>query len=145
VFVEILDSRLHAVPVAEARAASRATLTEKIEACGRVNVAYIADITAHELVVGDYRVALRASLSGNLDLTLRPDTDGVADWQATVGALDPAMHRLVLFVRNPDDSLVARVQDAAHDRGLEAVVHPLEGTSSLRFGLGFTVGSDAAE
>ena len=145
VFLEILNGRLHAVPVAEARAASRAALTEKIEAFGRVNVSYIADITAHELVVGDYSVVLRASLSGNLDLALRPDTDGVADWRAIVEALDPATHRLVLFVRNPDDPLVALVQQAAQGRGVEAVVHPLEGKSPLRFGLGFTVGTDAAE
>ena len=145
VFLEILDGRLHAVPVAEARAASRAALTEKIEAFGRVNVSYIADITAHELVVGDYSVVLRASLSGNLDLALRPDTAGVTDWQATVEALDPATHRLVLFVRNPDDPLVALVQQAAQGRGVEAVVHPLEGKSPLRFGLGFTVGTDVAE
>ena len=143
VFFEAREGKVHAVPVAEVREKAKPMLAEKLKTFGRVNVEYIKDITAARLVVGDYRVLLRASLSGNLDLELTAEAKGQADWAASVEKLDPATQRLVVFARDPKDPAVAQIEAAARKRGLECIVHPVALDKPLKFGLGAGVQSDA--
>jgi arabinogalactan endo-1,4-beta-galactosidase len=133
---EVRDGRLHRVPVAEARTAAAAALTERLATFGGVNVDFIASITKANVSADGYRVRLRAALTGNLDLDLADADSGIADWKVAVAALDPVSDRLVLFARDPQDPLLDRVATVARDRGLEAVVHPLDEDEALRFGLG---------
>ncbi len=142
-FFEVFDGKLHAVPVDEARAAAIPLLAEKLAKFGRVNMDYINDVTASKLAAGDYDVVLRASISGNLDLQLNPGGKGADDWRDALAKLDPATQRLVLFARDPGDTLLAEVQDAARRLGLDAAVHPANPEKPLRFGLGAGVASDA--
>ena len=143
VFFEARGGGLHAVPVAEARELVKPLLAEKLSRFGRVNVEYIKDISSTRLVVGDYQVVLRASLSGNLDLALTPEARGRADWAALVGEIDPVARRLVVFARDPAEAILADVRELARSRGLECVVHPVPPDQPLRFGLG-GVRTDAA-
>jgi len=138
---EVRADRLHAVPVGEARTAAAAALTERLARFGGVNVGFIESITAADVTAGDYRVRLRAALTGNLDLELDGAAPGLDDWQAAVADLDPAADRLVLFTRDRQDPLVERIATAARERGLEAVVHPLDADEALRFGLGMKLAS----
>ncbi|MGI9176654.1 MAG: glycosyl hydrolase 53 family protein [Pirellulales bacterium] len=143
-YLEARGTRLHTVPLAEASTAAAAALGERLETFGGVNVEFIASITAANISTGAYRVRLRAALNGNLDLELTDTASGLADWQAAVAALEPATDRLVLFARDPDEPFVAQVSAAAHDRGVEAVVHPLGADEPLRFGLGMKLMAGSA-
>jgi hypothetical protein len=140
--LEVLDGKIHVVPIAEAREKAAPILAAKLKKFGRVNMDYINDVTAEKLTVAGYRVALRASISGNLDLMLQPDAPAIT----VAGALknlDPIAQRVVIFARDANEPLVARVAEAAKKSGIEAVVHPIEADKPLKFGLG-GVESDAA-
>lgn len=141
---EVRDGRLHRVPVAEARTAAAAALTERLAACGGVNVDFIESITAANVSAGGYRVRLRAALTGNLDLELADAESGLGDWRAALAALDATGDRVVLFARDPQDPLVDRVMTAARGRGLDAVMHPLGAEEALRFGLGMQLTNGSA-
>jgi len=141
---EVRDGRLHRVPVAEARTAAAAALTERLAACGGVNVDFIESITAANVSAGGYRVRLRAALTGNLDLELADAEAGLADWRTDFATLDSAGDRMVLFARDPQDPLLDRVMQAARDRGLDAALHPLGDEKPLRFGLGMRLANGSA-
>ncbi|MEK7952922.1 glycosyl hydrolase 53 family protein [Luteolibacter soli] len=142
VFLEVRDGKVHAVPVATAREKAAPVLAEKLAKAGRVNVDYIKDITDSVLVVDGYRVILRASLSGNLDLALQPDAP-VADAKAVIDKMDPAAQRLMVFAVNPEDRVVAETLAVASQRGVEVVVHPVADDKPLKFGLGGTKADSA--
>jgi arabinogalactan endo-1,4-beta-galactosidase len=133
-FFEARDGKLHAVPVGAARERSAAIVAEKLGKFGRVNMDYINEITATPLAVDGYDVALRASISGNLDLTLRADAPAV-DPKSAVAKLDPAAQRLVLFAADPSDPVIAKVTTIAKERGVKLVVHPINQEKPLKFGL----------
>jgi arabinogalactan endo-1,4-beta-galactosidase len=80
VYLEVIGSQLHAVPVAEARQRSAAILAEKLKLHGGVNVDHIKDITATDVSVSGYKIVLRASLSGNLDLIAQPEATRAGQW-----------------------------------------------------------------
>jgi arabinogalactan endo-1,4-beta-galactosidase len=135
-FFEILDGRLFAVPVAEARKRALPILDEKLAKFGQVNLDYIKDITATPLAVESYDVTLRATISGNLDLALRPDAKPLPDWKAAIQALDPKTRHLVVFARDETDPLATEILAAAGKLGLAASIHPTDGKKPLKFGLG---------
>ena len=130
--------------VAHILAAAAAALTERLAACGGVNVDFIESITAANVSAGGYRVRLRAALTGNLDLELADAEAGLADWRTDVATLDSAGDRMVLFARDPQDPLLDRVMQAARDRGLDAALHPLGDEKPLRFGLGMRLANGSA-
>lgn len=138
VYFEARGEVLREVPLAEARRRAEPVLREELRRAGGVNVDYIKAITDKNLVVGDYRVNLRASLAGNLDLPLGaaagPPTKA-ADWKKSLGALDAATERIVLFVDEAAAPLAARVAAEAKARGLDVALHPKLGDRPLRFGL----------
>lgn len=139
IYFEIRDGSLHAVPIEEARRKAAPILKERLKRAGRVNVDYIKSITQADLVVGDYKVDLRASLSGNLDLSLRSadkPPSGPEEWEILLKPVDAARERIVLFVRDPTEPFVARTLACAKERGIEAVVHAKAGDEPLKFGLG---------
>ena len=133
VFGEVRDGKFHPVPIVAAREKAVPILAAKLAKAGRVNVDYIRDITESKLETDGYRVNLRASLSGNLDLSLLPEATGI-DYQPWVAGLDAANQRLVVFALDPDDKTVAEVLAAARAKRLEAIVHPVDADKPLKFG-----------
>jgi arabinogalactan endo-1,4-beta-galactosidase len=139
VFAEVRDGTFHPVPIAAAREKAAPLLTAKLAKAGRVNADYIRDITESNLEIDGYRVNLRASLSGNLDLSLLPDANGM-DWQPWLAGLDAKSTRLVIFALNPNDPTVTNALSAARAKGLEAVIHPTVAGKPLKFGFIATKG-----
>jgi arabinogalactan endo-1,4-beta-galactosidase len=135
VYLEVVDSELLTVPVDEARKRTAAILAEKLKQHGGLNVDYIKDITATEVVVSGYQVALRASLSGNLDLIAKPGGATAQDSQSLLEQLNPTKQRAVIFMRDPTDGLLPALFDTAKKMGLEAGLHPIPQDRALRFGL----------
>lgn len=135
VFVEVREGMVHLVPVAAARQMAAQVLAQKLREAGRVNVDYIRDITETVLETDGYRVLLRASLSGNLDLSLQPGAPR-ADGKSLVEKLDPATQRLVVFAVFPDDPVAAALLAPTRARGVDAVLHPVAAEMPLKFGLG---------
>ena len=144
VYFEAAGENLHFVPVDKARAEAAPLLARKLEQYGRVNVDYIKDITATDLVVDGYRVGLRGSLSGNLDLTLQKDAKPQPDGTALLDKIDPGQERVIVFSRNAGDSSLRKLESDAQARGLELVIHPLAEDSPLKFGLAGDGRGDAA-
>jgi len=134
-YLEVVDGKLHAVPVAEVRAKAAPILAEKLKKYGRVNLEYIHDINATPLSVAGYDVNLHATISGNLDLALRPDAPAASP-ESTLKKIVPSVQRIVIFARDPSDPLVAKITAAAGKLGVEAVVHPESKDKPLKFGLG---------
>ena len=133
-YLEAVGDRLFSVPVEEAKRRAVVVLTEKLRQAGRVNMDYIKAVTAEKLVVAGYRVNLRASLSGNLDLMLE-DVAGAAA-QPAMDAVDPAAGRIVLFMRGPSTPAVERLMATAKEHGVEVITHPVAADKALKFGLG---------
>jgi arabinogalactan endo-1,4-beta-galactosidase len=136
---ELQDGLLRAVPVEEARRRANEVLVAKLKEWGRVNVDYIQAITNEVLVVEGYRVHLRASLSGNLDLVrepVKPAADPGDSWKSLLEPVQPATEQMVLFVRDLSDPLLASVRATADERGIRVAVHPLPAGQPLKFGLG---------
>lgn len=135
-YFEARDGKLYAVPVEEARRQARPLLEEKKRQFGGVNVDYIRDISAADLRVLGYAVALRASLSGNLDLALGSDAPPVADWREALGKLDAEAQRAVIFARDPKATFAGELLAGAQKLGIEATLHPIAEDKPLKFGLG---------
>lgn len=135
VYFEVIDSGLRIVPVDEARKRSAASLAEKLKQHGGVNMDYIKDITATEVVVSGYQVALRASLSGNLDLMAKPGVATAQNLQSLLDQLNPDTQRAVIFTRDAADPIIPRVLNATQKIGLDAVLHPIPKDQALKFGL----------
>jgi len=135
VYFEVIDSELHVVPVDEARRTIEPILASKLEHFGGLNVDYIKDITAAEVVVSGYEVVPRASLSGNLDLIAQPGAAAKIRWQSHLEQINPSTQRLVIFTRDSSDALLPQVLATAKDLDLETVVHPLPKAHAIRFGL----------
>ena len=133
VYLEVMEGGVAVVPVAEARAKAREALREELSRHGGVTVDYIAAITERELRVKGYRVNLRASLTGNLDLVALPQAAGER-WRDAVAGLDGRRDSVVVFCRDGEDPLVAEVVAAVEARGLEVAIHPLAAGSAIRFG-----------
>lgn len=142
VFAEVRAGKVHRVPIAAAREKAAPILAAELAKAGGVTVDYIRKITETKLETDGYRVNLRASLSGNIDLTLLPEASG-SDWQPWVAGLDAAAQRLVVFAQDPGDKAVAEVLAAARAKGLEANVHPMAADQPLKFGFAGTQ-ADAA-
>lgn len=136
VYLEAAGGHLHFVPVEEAARRAIEVLREKLAAAGRVNTGYIKAITEETLVVAGYRVILRASLSGNLDLV--PEGGGADDEKARmqVEAMDPSAERIVLFTRSDSFPAEEKLRVLAKGRGIEVITHPVEAGKALKFGLG---------
>lgn len=143
-YFEVLAGKLHEVPVAEARRQALPLLDEKLKKYGRVNMDYINDVTETDMIVGDYRVVLRASISGNLDLALKPETKGLDDWKVALKALDAGTRRVVIFTRDPDEPFVGGVLAELQKQGFDAALHPTAKDKPLKFGLGRGIQADAA-
>ena len=136
VFLEVIDSQLRSVPVDAARKRSAVILAEKLQQHGGVNVEYIKDISAADVVVSGNKLRLRASLSGNLDLIAQPEITTAQDWPSLFDQLDPNTQRAVIFTRDPTaDALLPVVLDATKKIGLEVIVHRVPKDQALRFGL----------
>lgn len=138
VYFEVRDEALHFVPIATARRRAEPVLREKLEKAGRVDADYIKAITEENLVVDGYRVNLRASLSGNLDLTPAGPQESSAegeDWRDRVKALAPSNEQMVLFVDDAGSPFAAKVRLEAMARGIEVALHPKPADEPLKFGL----------
>ncbi len=136
VHFEQRGDRLYPVPIAAARAVAAPALRKRLAEFGRVNVDYIKAITDQRLVVGGYRVNLRASLSGNLDLTLADDAPVPPPAAKSLDPLDPKTTRVVVFTADPASPALAATLALARDRGFEAVPHPQPADAPLKFGFG---------
>jgi arabinogalactan endo-1,4-beta-galactosidase len=134
VYFEAAGDRIVAVPLDEAKRRAVEILTVKLKEAGRVNVGYIQTITAEKLVVKGYRVNLRASLSGNLDLLL--EEAGAAPEKPVIETINPVTERIVLFTRGPETLAVTSLLALAKTRGIEVIVHPVAADKALKFGLG---------
>lgn len=139
-YLEEHGGRVYEVPVERAKREAVIVLKEKLAKAGRVNVDYIKAITEAELVVDGYRVHLRASLSGNLDLSLVAGGEGATipegvDWKVLLESLDPDRQRVVVFTRDTTTELEAmrRAAEATH---MELIEHPVDADKPLKFGLG---------
>lgn len=143
-YLECGEGRVTLVPIREAKVRARAELSRFLSKHGRVNMDHIRDITAADVAVGGYRLNLRASLSGNLDLVRQPMTstgaegrsaaDEEAAWKHALASADPATTRVVVFTRG--DGVTADLGEAVAARGLELIPHPIPADASLKFGLG---------
>ena len=133
VYFEFRDGRLHAVPLEEARKQAADILAKKLARFGAVNVDYIKDITTTDLVVDGYRVVLRASLSGNIDLALA-DPAAADDALELFKNLRPDQ-RAVIFATDEADPSLKPLLDLAKEKGVEAVVCPRAADLPLKFGL----------
>ena len=142
VYAELHEDRFHPVPIVEAREKAAPLLASKLEKHGRVNVDYIKDITDTELKTSGYQVHLRASLSGNLDLTLLPGTSGI-DWRKWLQGIDSGRQRLVIFTRNPAATQLTTIKAAALEQNIEVVVHPIPLDKPLKFGFTVTKANSA--
>ena len=134
VYFEAAGDRLCAVPVEEAKCRAVAVLSEKLKQAGRVNVDYIKAITAEKLVVADYRVNLRASLSGNLDLMFEGG-EGAPE-KSGIESINTASERIVIFIRGTLTPVVEKLIALAKARGIEVIIHPVAADKALKFGLG---------
>lgn len=134
VYFEVANGTLHPVPIDEARTKADVALREELKKHGQVNTNYIKAITEREVVVGAYRVNLRASLMGNLDLVLAPKSAAKTNWQAALKKIDAAKERMVLFIRQPEDPLVKAVSQLAKQGGLEVLEHEVAPETPLKFG-----------
>lgn len=137
-YYEWRDGKFHAVPVAEAREKARPVLANKLAKHGRIDIEYIKDITATPLAVGDYDVILHASISGNLDLRLRPEAAGLKDPAKLLEQINPATQRIVVLAAAPADPVLEEAAKAAQARGVEWIIHPTDPEKPLKFGLGGT-------
>jgi len=138
-YFEIRDERLYPVPVEEAERQAGKVLAEKLKQAGRVNVEFIKAITDADLSVAGYRVNLRASLSGNLDLALKDTNepaDGAGDWKSVLKEAIAAKERLVLFVADESSPLAGQISAYAKENGTEAVLHVNPVDKPLKFGMG---------
>ena len=141
-FLESGGGRVSLVPIGEAKARARVELSRFLAKHGRVNMDYIREITAAEVAVGGYRLGLRASLSGNLDLMRQAAVAGslqtLADerraLEKTLAEIDPTTTRVVVFCRG--DDWPAWLTELIAARAYEVIRHPLTPDSSLKFGLG---------
>lgn len=138
VYAQVNEGALYAVPIVQARKQAVPILQEQLKRNGRVNVDYIRAITETSLLVDNYRVNLRASLSGNLDLLLEnplspaPDSD---QWKTFLNEIDPQRERVVLFAPAGADPFLSAVIAYAKERGLELIVHEKAADQPLKFGL----------
>lgn len=132
-YFEIRSGRLYAVPVAAARAKAEEILAAKFKEFGRVNTDYIKAISEELLVVDGYRVRLRASLSGNLDLSLAeipPPARNANDFERS-----PADEQMVFFVSDPESPETKEWLAKARHSGCDVLVHPVPADQPLKFGL----------
>jgi hypothetical protein len=132
-FFEVRGDEVYRVPVAAARAKAEEVLAGKLKEFGRVNTDYIKSITEENLVVDGYRVVLRASLSGNLDLALTDPPPEGAGKDAFAKA--PAGEKIVLFASDASSPLVKELLAQGQRDGREVLVHPIPGDVPLKFGL----------
>lgn len=146
VFFEIAGEGLHAVPLAAAQSQAAPILAQKRKQAGGLTKDYIKAITEEDLVVGDYRVNLRASLSGNLDLVRKGDkTASAADWKALLTNINPERERVVVFVREPNPPLLGDLMAFAGQNQIEVVVHEKKPDAPLKFGLARSAPQEPAD
>lgn len=134
VYFEVKGDELTRVPVDEARRKAIPRLKAELTKAGRVNTDYIRAITEADLRVGGYRVSLRPSLTGNLDLAREEKPPVVDDWEERLAKCDPETQRVVLFADSGESPLVKQVLAFARARGLQAATHVTD--RPLKFGLG---------
>lgn len=132
-FFEVRGDGVYPVPVEGARQKAEGILAEKLKQFGRVNVDYIKSITEENVVVDGYRVVLRASLSGNLDLALADPAPKGAGKDAIDKA--PKEEKIVLFAADTTSPLVKETVEYAKQSGREILVHPIAAEVPLKFGL----------
>lgn len=138
VYFELGSEQLHRVPLEEARRRAGLVLGEKRRQFGGVNTEYIKAITGSGLMVDDYRVDLRASLSGNIDLIrdrAAKDPGSRDSWQTLLNKVDADNERVVLFVPGGETPFVRSVLEFAKAHGLEMVLHLKEEGAALKFGM----------
>lgn len=140
-YLEAGDGRVTVVPVDTAKKRAAEALTAILARHERVDVDYIREISAANVTLEGYRLNLRASLSGNLDLIRLPKEDasgpaGAADeaWRAAISQADPARERVVLFMR--DEKAPTGLTELLAAKGLECIQHPLAADVPMKFGLG---------
>jgi hypothetical protein len=95
----------------------------------------IKDLNATDVAVSGYKIGLRASLSGNLDLIAQPEAFSAGQWQSILDSLNPSAQRVVIFARNQGDPLLPQVLAAAKKFHLEATIHAVPEGQALKFGL----------
>lgn len=135
-FFELAEGHISAVPLASAKERARSELIAILSRHPRVDTDYIREISEANVVVDGYKLHLRASLSGNLDLTRipRPAERGMDEWKKVLRTANPATTRLVLFTRS--DEGATAFAEAASALGFESIRHPLPPDAPLKFGLG---------
>lgn len=134
VYFDLDAEHFYPIPLEEAKREAKVILDEKHKQFGGVNTDYIKAITETGLVVDGYRVNLRASLSGNIDLT-RDGSAQPAQWEKLLTKLDAANEKAILFVPEELPPFVKTVQAFADAHGLETIVHPRPAGSALKFGM----------
>lgn len=133
-YLEVRDGRLTRVPIDEARKEAVPILKAELAKAGRVNTDYIKAVTEADLTVDGYRVNLRASLTGNLDLIREDDSSALGEWKALLEKCDPVRERIVVFSDREDSPLAKQVLMFAQARGLQAAAHVTD--KPLKFGFG---------
>jgi arabinogalactan endo-1,4-beta-galactosidase len=134
VYYELRGGRLFSVPIDEARPRAAALLAGKLAEHGGLNVDYIREITAERMTVGDYHIHLRASLSGNLDLSLVEQPITPVDWRMAIEKLAPH-ERMVVYCGPDEDAAAAALRALAVEADSEPIVHPNPPGRPLKFGL----------
>jgi arabinogalactan endo-1,4-beta-galactosidase len=132
---EAVSNRIVAVPTEEAKQKSAIALREELQIYGGVTTSYIRAITSRVLVVGAYRVNLRASLSGNVDLNL-VEAPPKPDWKADLEKADAAKQKIILFIRSGAEMTAAEFQRYAERKNFVVLPHPLAADKPLKFGFG---------
>jgi arabinogalactan endo-1,4-beta-galactosidase len=132
-FFEVRGESVYPVPVELARQKAEGILAEKLKQFGRVNVDYIKSITDENVVVDGYRLVLRASLSGNLDLALADPPPKASGKEAI--ELTPKDEKIVLFADDASSPTVKAAVEYARNSGREVLVHPAAADVPLNFGL----------
>lgn len=146
VFFEIIGERLYPVPVPAAQSRAAPILAEQRMQAGGLTQDYIKAITEADLVVDGYRVNLRASLSGNLDLVREAGGQvPAAGWQALLKNVVPTRERAVVFVREPSPPLLKDFLGLAKEYGIETVVHEKKPDAPLKFGLAASAAENPVE
>lgn len=133
-YLEARGSSLSPIPIDIIRAQATAVLDAELRKHGKVNVDYIRSITDRECIVAGYRVHLRASLSGNLDISpVNPAS--LTEVRRLIDSLDSATTKVVLFSTEEATPLITAVKSACEERKLPLLLHSRAADQPLKFGL----------
>jgi hypothetical protein len=144
-YLELAESRLTKVPLAQAQQSVQPVLKKLFDEMGGVNVQYIQKLDDIELVVEGYQVELRGSLMNNLHLKLldRHASSALAmdpnlskdELQKYLHGIDSSSHRLAIIVRSDSSESGTLLASMLREIGFEVNMHPKSDDLPLKFGM----------